>query len=724
MKLQSEIVERWEGLSPRKAPGSYLPRNAPSAAAAVEEAEAGSKRARFLAADGQDPTPLEMEAMLGTNDLLDVNFLDRCSLVCRAVGRIEARPPAGRVRATGFLISPGLLITNHHVLPDVATAESGTVEFGYRYNVAGELGQTTRFELDPASFYVADRELDYAVVAVRAASLTGRGSVVDFGYLRMHPDRGKVREREFVTIIQHPEGQPLQIALRENQVTRLEQEHPFVQYEADTAHGSSGAPVFNDSLQLAALHSSGRIKRNAAGEFVLRAGGTTTSLKGLSETDVVWEANVGTRVSFICADLLRRAQEERPAFVPLLQQGMAGGDILARAVVAARTSTPGPGDPVGPQTNDPMEKNPMRPESENTEAGTSRAEAGADLGGRGLTIPLTLRVTLEDPRAGAQVSARPGAGARAGAGEAGFAAEALKMRVPVIYDGLEEREGFDPDFLELGDGAGPVEMPGLTEKGRKVAAPLLDGGGFVLRYHKFSVVMHKERRLAILTASNVDWRDARRKINGQKPSRSQLTGIPKGFAEQWVTDERIAAGHQLPDVFFSEDRQTFDKGHLVRRDDVCWGDDFEDMQMSNGDTYHVTNCSPQLKSFNQAPHGDFNWGDFEGEVEKKTKAEKVILFSGPVLDPKDRWFRGVDERGPVRVRTPSRFWKIVVSKGAGGPEAYGFIFEQDVTKVTEEEFAVSPEWAHASIRISEIAKLLRGWVDLSRLEAIDQFQAG
>lgn len=722
MKLQSEVIERWEGTSPRKVPGTFLPRNVPvaNAAAATEESEVESKRVRFLAADGQSPTPLEMEAQLGGNDLLDVNFLDRCALVCQAIGRIEAKSPEGRVRATGFLISPGLLITNHHVLPDESIAESGTVEFGYRYNVAGELSQTTRFELDPAMFYVSNKELDYAVVSVKAASLTGRGLVADFGYLRMHPDKGKVREREFVTIIQHPEGLPLQIALRENQVTRLEDEAPFVQYEADTAHGSSGAPVFNDSLQIAALHSSGRIKRNAAGEYLLKGGGTATSLKGLTDAEVIWETNVGIRVSFICADLLRRVQKERPNFVQTLQQAMAGGDILARAVVAARTSTSGPGEPVKPQTNDKIEENPMRPESETKNTSTLRAEARADLDGRGLTIPLTLRITLEDPRASAQVSTRAGAEMEEGI----FVAEAYKMKVPVIYDGLEERKGFDPDFLELGDGVGLIEIPQLTENGKKVAAPLLEGEGFELRYHKFSIIMHKERRLAILTASNVDWRDARRKVNGQKPSRAQLTGIPEGYAEQWVTDERLAAGHQLPDVFFTEDRGAFDKGHLVRRDDVCWGGDFEDMQMSNGDTYHVTNCSPQLKSLNQAPQGDFNWGDFENEVQKQTKAEKVIIFSGPVLDPKDRWFRGVDESGPVRVRTPSRFWKIVVAKGVGGPEAYGFIFEQDVSEVTEKEFAVSPEWAHATIRISEIAKLLRGWLDLSHLEAIDQFQAG
>lgn len=712
-------MRRWDVLAPRKPPGSYLPPQTEelSTAATVGPSSAESRRTRFLAADGQSPTPLERETLLGTNDLLDVNFLDRCSLVCRAIGRIEAQMPEGREWATGFLIAPGLLLTNHHVLPDSDVAESGSVEFGYRYDVAGELGGTTRFRLAPQSFYLADPELDYAVVAVQEKSLSEREAVADFGYLRLHPEPGKVREREFVTIIQHPDGLPLQIALRENQVTRVVPNVPFIQYEADTAHGSSGAPVFNDQLQIAALHASGRIKRNEAGEYVLRNGRTTADLTGLTEADVVWEANVGTRVSFICADLLRKAQEERPAFVPALQQAMAGGDILARAVVAARTSTPGPAAPAAPQPTDTEKEKLMQPQPDRTEERTARSDAQYDGDGRGLIIPLTLRVSLEDPRAAAQTGVR--AEVAVSPQEKLLAAEAFKMQVPIVYDGLDERDGFDPDFLNLG-GGDVIKLPELTEKGRKVAAPLLDGGGFELRYHKFSVIMNKERRLAILTASNVDWHADRRLVNGQKPTRGELSGIPEGVAEQWVTDERISARHQLPDVFFTEDRGSFDKGHLVRRDDVCWGDDFEDIQMANGDTYHVTNCSPQIKGFNQSAAGDFNWGDFENEVQKKTKSEKVIIFAGPVLGSQDRWFRGVDEQGPVRVRTPSRFWKIVVSKGDNGPEAFGFIFKQDVVAITEKEFAVSPEWKHAYVPISDIGKLLRGWVDISHLEAIDQ----
>lgn len=724
MKLQEQFVERWEGLEPVKAPDSFLSRAAPPTTGLSVAIDSGSEsaRERFLAADGQSPTPLEQEVMRGNNDLLDVNFLDRCTLACQAIGRIEAVSPDGRIRATGFMIAPGLLMTNQHVLENAEVAATGTIEFGYRYNVAGELSQTTRFDLDPKTFFIADERLDYAIVAAKESSLTGREQIKDFGYLRLHAESGKVREREFVTIIQHPDGQPLQIALRENQVTVIDGATPFIQYEADTAHGSSGAPVFNDSLQIAALHSGGRIKRTPTGEYVLRNGETTTSLAGLTEADVAWEANAGIRISFICADLLKKAATAFPSFVPVLQQAMSGGDILARAIVAARTATAAPTTPIDPQPDNPTETHDMQPESKPANPFTSdHTEHASDnqSNNHGIAIPLLLRISLEDPRTGAQISAPGEASRKALPSDTSLEGEAWKMQVPIIYDGLGEREGYDPNFLELA-GGDTIELPELTVKGKKVAAPLLDGG-FELRYHKFSVIMHKERRMALITASNVDWHDSKRKIDGKKPSRDELSGIPENVLEQWVTDERIMAGHQLPDVFYTEDRGAFDKGHLVRRDDVCWGDSFEDIQMANGDTYHVTNCTPQLSRLNQATKGDFNWGDFENEIQKKTKKERVIIFSGPVLEAKDRWFRGRDDKGPVRIQIPNRYWKIVVSKGDDGPEAFGFVFKQDVRDITEKEFAVAPEWKHAAMRIADIAKLLRGWVDLSPLEAYDQF---
>jgi endonuclease G len=293
-----------------------------------------------------------------------------------------------------------------------------------------------------------------------------------------------------------------------------------------------------------------------------------------------------------------------------------------------------------------------------------------------------------------------------------------RMQVPVIGPDLESREGYSPDFL----GEEPVPLPKLTPTGSRVAAKLEDGTT-ELKYHHFSVVMNKKRRLSVFTAANVDWRPAVRLVNGRKPSRRELTGLADNAQEEWVTDPRIPDGHQLPDVFFTKDGAAFDKGHLVRRDDVVWGTSFADMQLANGDTYHTTNCSPQVAGFNRSANGEDNWGDLENLVQRETKAERVCVFAGPVMAEDDPVFAGRDKRGPVRVQIPRQFWKVVVANAEDGPRAYGFVLEQDLSAVPV-EFAVPQAWERYMKPVAEIEEMLNGWVKLTWLKEHDGFETG
>jgi endonuclease G len=290
------------------------------------------------------------------------------------------------------------------------------------------------------------------------------------------------------------------------------------------------------------------------------------------------------------------------------------------------------------------------------------------------------------------------------------------MRAPVMVGNLATRRGYQPDFLELDDDR-PVPLPTLTAKGKRAAARLEDDS-MELKYHKFSIVMHKERRMALFTASNVDWRAVLRKVNGRKPTRRQLTGLADGDTEKWVSDPRIPDEHQLPDVFYSKDGGAFDKGHLVRRDDVCWGSSFKDIQKANGDTYRMTNCSPQVAVFNQGARGTDNWGDLETLVQRESKSEKLVVFAGPIFVADDPVFDGRDQHGPAWIRIPRRYWKIIVANGDAGPQAYGFTLTQDLSAI---EFAVPAAWKRHMERVSTIEKSLRGLVSLAWLKRRDQF---
>ncbi len=100
------------------------------------------------------------------------------------------------------------------------------------------------------------------------------------------------------------------------------------------------------------------------------------------------------------------------------------------------------------------------------------------------TIPIQVSITLGQPLLGA--TAGPVTPLVRAAREATF-------QVPVIHPNLDQRTGYDPNFLEL-DGGEQVPMPELTDAGMEEVARLADHS-CELKYHRFSVVMNKQRRL-------------------------------------------------------------------------------------------------------------------------------------------------------------------------------------------------------------------------------------
>ena len=58
-------------------------------------------------------------------------------------------------------------------------------------------------------------------------------------------------------IIQHPRGDPLQLALETNAIVAVNANNTRVSYRTNTLLGSSGSPCFNSNWELVALHHSG-----------------------------------------------------------------------------------------------------------------------------------------------------------------------------------------------------------------------------------------------------------------------------------------------------------------------------------------------------------------------------------------------------------------------------------------------------------------------------------
>ncbi|MGP4003478.1 endonuclease [Streptomyces sp. 8N706] len=234
---------------------------------------------------------LGLERLMGRNDLIEARFLEAGHLAAKPVGRVTVRGRDAH-HGTGFMVSPSLLLTNNHVLRSAEEAGRGIIAFNFQAGLNGQPLPPVTFALEPERFFVTDRALDFSVVAVAGRGEDG-GRLTDFGRLTLSEAQGKVLLGEKVDIIQHPNGEPKQIALRENEIVDLLER--FVHYDADTLQGSSGSPVFNDQWEVVALHHAGVPRTDDAGNLLAVDGSRWTPDMG--EHRLAWKANEGVRIS-------------------------------------------------------------------------------------------------------------------------------------------------------------------------------------------------------------------------------------------------------------------------------------------------------------------------------------------------------------------------------------------------------------------------------------------
>ena len=289
---------------------------------------------------------LARERTMGRDDLVTPQFLKLALAASRCVCRITVRGPSGGLLGygTGMLVGPGILLTNHHVLERAADAAQSEATFGFE--LSSTLASDERVvRLAPGRLFITDEGLDFTFVALAAVDSRGQPAD-DLGFVCLNQEEGKAINGEFVNVIQHPSGGPKMFALRENRIVDVLTN--YLQYVADTAPGSSGAPVFNDQFEMVALHHSGVPERDAQGRVLNRDGQPWSSDEG--ESRVLWKANEGVRVSVLVerAKALAKTSEEQAflakAFdlsrsIPQLEVAASAGPALAASTVAALQPT-------------------------------------------------------------------------------------------------------------------------------------------------------------------------------------------------------------------------------------------------------------------------------------------------------------------------------------------------------------------------------------------------
>ena len=196
---------------------------------------------------------------------------------------------------------------------------------------------------------------------------------------------------------------------------------------------------------------------------------------------------------------------------------------------------------------------------------------------------------------------------------------------------------YDPWFLGT-----PLPLPGVPADVTTVTLP----------FTHFTVVLQPDRRLALITAANVDG--------------ASLLDLDRG--DDWHLDPRVPADEQTgPEVYADND---LDRGHLTRRRDPVWGERDVAAQ-ANLDTFTYVNAAPQAALFNQ---GELLWAGLEDYVldHAQTYAQRLTVLTAPVLAPDDPPYRGT--------RIPRRFWKIAAWNDGDetSPElaATGYVLDQ------------------------------------------------
>jgi endonuclease G len=652
-------AKRWK----TQPPAAATPSVSPAQQARFDTRRASLMRAGELQAQGR--LPVFIERKIGPT--LDW-FANPPSEAARTAGRPVARvvvsaDPGVEAQgfATGFLISPSVLLTNWHVFPDASAARTAGANFLHEQGDAG-IARGITFELEPDVLFHSDENLDFAIVAVKPTASTGE-LLASLNFLAINASTAKILPGMPIKMIEYPDGGAKRYATTNNKLIEI-RDDGFLRYETDTDGGSSGSPCFSDAWEVCAVHHASipRIR----GNDILKKDGSVWNPAD-PDDDIDWIANEGVRISFVVKALSTIAPAN-PVGRRLLDELLAG--TIDPADDIAKLATQGALEATGMPTIRTWAPQGI----EGANMGVTMNFSGPVtiyVGGEQATVPGTMTAPLLAP-----------------------SAEEKALRFDPNYD---DREGYNSDFLGNGLSV-PLPTVSAARDGEmyKESDEVL-----VLKYHHFSLAMNAARRIQMWSAANVDYDPSKR-----------MTGGRQSFGQDhWIGDPRIPAKFQLADADVYGPAGQIDRGHIVRREDNAWGNTPREVEFGNSDTFHWTNCTPQHAAFNRSSPGKQwdnvvgLWGGFENHIQKnlQTGDTRACIIAGPVLDPGDPG----EDFGTGTVQYPLTFWKVVAvaSQDVGGGRSlrtYGFLLSQaDVVARFGIEFAPG-EFARYQVPLATI----------------------
>lgn len=607
-----------------------------------------------------DTPPVESaagaEALQGpTIDLVGVEFLSRGRLAANAVGRVAFR--SGRAQGSGFLVGPGLLLTNNHVIRDTQQAATMMVQFDYEAGDDGLDRPVTSFAFESAGVFVTDpiEGLDFTLISI-GERISGSKSLESFGYIPLSDAKDKHMLGELANIIQHPQGDLKQLVVRENNLISRDETANVLHYLADTERGSSGSPVCNNNWEPIALHHWGE---------------PYYEVKGVQGQVLRKDVNEGIRISAIVRALRDRATSLSGQGTQRLR------DLLALWDSSKRSG-------------------PVAPSAEAAPATTASEAIGREARSRSdgsITWTFPIEISVRAPLIGTSTEApvaapavQPPAGAVPGQGPERAARRAIDF---------SDRGGYEPGFIPgfvipLPDYSGVDYRMAKNQRPLEGAEDLRE-----LPYHHFSVFINADRRLLAFTACNIDGRrlaavNRKTKDVNLDPT---LSDLGAEASDDFQTDPRILDAEQMGQAFYKDQvvpgypkppwvgpdgteaqkrsytramnartARMLQKGHITLRGDPAWGT-AEEALAAEADTFFYTNAAPQFGFFNQgspenrpAAKGKLRWRAVETYVLRNafTSRKRVTVFAGTVFDDVN------DPPYRQKMKLPMQFWKVVV----------------------------------------------------------------
>lgn len=252
-----------------------------------------------------------------------------------------------------------------------------------------------------------------------------------------------------------------------------------------------------------------------------------------------------------------------------------------------------------------------------------------------------------------------------------------------------DRKGYMANFLGRGN---EIALPEISAADDIVTFQERGRTEHVLRYQHFSVIMSASRRMCFLSAVNINGKLSRRMKRGP-----------------WKIDPRIAKEGQIMKECYGN-APKFSRGHMTRREDPIWGDEFE-ASVGNADSMHVTNTVPQMQPFNAGV-----WLGLENYALENSRDDEmsISVFTGPFFSKNDPIMYGV--------KIPISFWKIIafIHDETGELCATGYTMSQRAYLQREEFVFGQHETSQKPISAIE----QQAGLDFGELSSLDPLRRG